>query len=82
MACLLSGLFTRGPPITPMKKKATPQTIVMLTRQGLSRRWIVSIETLKRKEKAGILRAYKIGRGVRYMLADIERIEAEAEVVR
>ena len=59
-----------------MKKKATPQTIVMLTRQGLSRRWIVSIETLKRKEKAGILRAYKIGRGVRYMLADIERIEA------
>ena len=58
------------------EKKATPQTIVMLTRQGLSRRWIVSIETLKRKEKAGILRAYKIGRGVRYMLADIERIEA------
>jgi hypothetical protein len=65
-----------------MKKKAAQQTIVMLTRQGLSRRWIVSIETLKRKEKAGILRAYKIGRGVRYMLADIERFEAEAEVSR
>jgi DNA-binding transcriptional regulator PaaX len=36
--------------------------------------------TLKRMERAGRLPALKIGRSVRYRLADIERIEAESAV--
>jgi hypothetical protein len=52
----------------------------LLTRNRLSGRWAVSTETLKRMESAGLLPCLKIGRGVRYRLADIERIEAEAEV--
>ena len=32
--------------------------------------------------RAGVLRPLKLGRGVRYRLSDIERIEAQAEVSR
>ena len=46
----------------------------MLSRRCLSGRWNLSVETLKRREKAGILPFLKLGRGVRYRLADIERI--------
>jgi hypothetical protein len=52
------------------------------TRNELARRWQVSVETLKRRERAGLLPCLKLGRGVRYRLADVERIEAEAEVIR
>ena len=52
----------------------------MWTRGQLSRRWHVSIMTLKRKEQAGALRAFKIGRAVRYRMSDILAFEAEAEV--
>jgi hypothetical protein len=52
----------------------------MLSRRCLSGRWSLSIETLKRREKAGILPFLKLGRGVRYRLTDIERIEQQAEV--
>ena len=54
----------------------------MLTRRDLAARWVVSQETLKRREKDGILPCLKLGRGVRYRLEDIERIEAQAEVRR
>ena len=54
----------------------------LFTRNELARRWAVSIETLKRREKAGQLPCLKIGRGVRYRSTDIERIETEAEVAR
>jgi hypothetical protein len=54
----------------------------MLSRRHLAERWSISRETLKRREKAGILIPLKLGRGVRYRLADIERIEQEAEVRR
>ena len=50
------------------------------TRPELANRWQKSIESIKRMEKAGLLRALKIGRSVRYRIAEIERIEAEAEV--
>lgn len=53
-----------------------------LTRRTLAARWVCSIETLKRRERAGILRCLKIGRGVLYRLEDIEEIEAQAEVFR
>jgi hypothetical protein len=52
----------------------------LLTRKGLSDRWQLSIETLKRRERCGVLRVLKLGRGVRYRLSDIEHLEAEAEV--
>jgi hypothetical protein len=40
----------------------------------------MSVETLKRRERCGLLPFLKLGRGVRYRLSDIEQIEAEAEV--
>ena len=52
----------------------------LLARKGLSDRWAVSTETLKRWEKARVLSPIKLGKGVRYRLSDIERLEAEAEV--
>lgn len=52
----------------------------MLSRRLLADRWAVSKETLKRREKAGLLPFLKLGRDVRYRLADIEQIEAQAEV--
>ena len=51
----------------------------LLTRKGLANRWQLSVETLKRRERCGILPFLKLGRGVRYRLVDVERIEAEAE---
>ena len=53
-----------------------------LNRRSLAERWVCSIETLTRRERAGILPCLKIGRGVLYRLSDIERIEAQAEVTR
>jgi hypothetical protein len=52
------------------------------TRRQLAMRWAVSIPTLKRREKAGILPVLKLGRDVKYRPEDIERIEQEAEVRR
>ncbi len=52
----------------------------LLSRRLLAARWAVSKETLKRREKAGALPFLKLGRDVRYRLADIEHIEAQAEV--
>lgn len=54
----------------------------MLSRRCLSGRWHLSVETLKRREKEGVLPFLKLGRGVRYRLTDIERIEQQAEVRR
>jgi hypothetical protein len=52
----------------------------LLTRKGLADRWQMSTETLKRRERAGVLRVLKLGRGVRYRLSDVEALEAAAEV--
>jgi hypothetical protein len=52
----------------------------MLSRRHLAARWALSVETLKRREKAGSLPFLKLGKAVRYRLADIELIEAQAEV--
>jgi excisionase family DNA binding protein len=56
--------------------------ITFLTRKELCERWAVSTMTIKRRESAGTLPVYKLGRGTRYKLADIEKIEAQAEVKR
>jgi hypothetical protein len=55
-------------------------SVQLVTRRGLAGRWQVSIETLKRRERAGVLPFLKLGRGVRYRLSEIERIEADADV--
>jgi hypothetical protein len=49
-----------------------------LTPKELSRRWICSIEKLKRMRRAGTLRVHYIGRAARYALADVLKIEEEA----
>ena len=50
----------------------------LLTRLELARRWKVSIETLKRRERAGILRPVRLdGRVIRYRVSDVLRIEEE-----
>jgi hypothetical protein len=55
-------------------------SVQLVTRRALAGRWQVSIETLKRRERAGLLPFLKLGRGVRYRLSHIERIEADADV--
>ena len=55
-------------------------SVQLVTRRGLAGRWQVSVETLKRRERTGVLPFLKLGRGVRYRLSDIERIEADADV--
>jgi hypothetical protein len=63
-----------------MNTTTNPNTSAQLiSRRALSERWQLSTETLKRRERCGILPFLKLGRGVRYRLADIERLEAEAE---
>jgi hypothetical protein len=54
----------------------------LLTRNQLSERWSLSKETLKRREKAGQLQPLKMGKLVRYRLSQIEKIEADAELLR
>lgn len=53
-----------------------------ITRKELCDRWRCSLETLKRRERARILTAYKLGKNVRYKLAEVEAIERDAEVRR
>jgi hypothetical protein len=55
-------------------------TARLLTRRELADRWSLSTETLKRRERCGLLPFLKLGRGVRYRLADVEHLEADAEV--
>jgi hypothetical protein len=57
-------------------------TAPFFTRRQLAMRWVCSIATLKRREKAGILPVLKLGRDVKYRPEDIERIEQQAEVRR
>jgi hypothetical protein len=50
----------------------------LLTRRELANRWKVSIETLKRRERASILRPIRLdGRIVRYRMSDVVKIEQE-----
>lgn len=52
----------------------------LLTRREVAERWRQSTETVKRREKAGILNALKLGRGVRYRLSDVLAFESAAEI--
>jgi len=65
-----------------MKAQTQSISAPFFTRRQLAMRWAVSIPTLKRREKAGILPVFKLGRDVKYRPEDIERIEQQAEVRR
>jgi len=53
----------------------------MLTRKELAERWRCSIETIKRRERAGILRPVLLGaRMPRYRRLDVEDIEMKGKV--
>jgi hypothetical protein len=62
------------------KTHSLDKTTRLLTRKGLSDRWQVSTETLKRRERCGLLKCLKLGKGIRYRLSDIEALEEAAEV--
>jgi hypothetical protein len=53
---------------------------IHLSRHQIAERWQCSTETIKRREKAGILPSHRLGGLVRYRLSDVERIEQEARV--
>ena len=50
------------------------------TRKQLAGRWKTSVETIKRRERAGILKAMKNGRLVRFRLSDVLAAEEQAAV--
>jgi hypothetical protein len=52
----------------------------LLSRPSLGERWECSIETIKRREREGALKALRIGGRVKYRLSDILAFEREAEV--
>ncbi|MCP5532339.1 MAG: DNA-binding protein [Akkermansiaceae bacterium] len=66
-----------------MVKHATSQdgSNALLTRKDVQRRWGVSIETVKRREKDGTLVPVYLpgGRLVRYRLADVLKAEGMTE---
>lgn len=62
-----------------MKVILDPKQERQLSRKELSERWNLSIKTIKRRERAGILRPLSLGaRTVRYRLSEILAIEEDA----
>jgi excisionase family DNA binding protein len=51
-----------------------------LTPKELGARWKVTPMTLRRWRKAGKIKPHRMGRGVRFSLEEIERVESEAKV--
>lgn len=61
------------------KNVPNPEDERFLSRQQLARRWRVSLETIKRREKEGLIRALRFNqRLLRYRLSDIQEVEAKA----
>ena len=66
-----------------MQTRALSETVEesLLTRRELADRWKVSIETIKRRERARVLRPLRLeGRTVRYRMSDVVRIEMEGVI--
>jgi len=59
-----------------------PAGSVSISRSELATRWSCSQETLKRREKAGLLRAWKNGRLVRYRMEDVLQLEAQGRIAQ
>ena len=66
-----------------MQTRALSETVEesLLTRRELADRWKVSIETIKRRERARVLRPLRLeGRTVRYRMSDVVRVEMEGDI--
>ena len=63
-------------------QKNNSNELGLLSRKQLATRWQVSKETIKRREKDGVLPVLKLGRDARYRLSDVLRLEQEAEVTK
>ncbi len=50
-----------------------------LTPADLAARWKVTPMTLRRWRKAGIIKVSFLGRGVRFALSEVERVERDAQ---
>lgn len=61
-----------------MKTPTTPQPS-FLTPAELAARWKITPITLRRWRKDGKLKASFLGRGVRFAMSEVERIEREAQ---
>lgn len=54
--------------------------VSLLSRRDLAKRHSVSVETIKRRERAGLLKPLRFNsRLIRYRLADVEAYEKQAE---
>lgn len=62
-----------------MKNTIDTQTVLFLTSAELAARWKVHPITLRRWRKDGKLKASYFGRGVRFAMSEVERIEREAQ---
>jgi hypothetical protein len=51
-----------------------------ISRRTLCARWEKSPISIRRMEKAGVLKSYRIGRDARYRLDEITKLEASWEV--
>ena len=63
-------------------KKNRNTSSQLLTRGELSRRWNLSVETLRRWEKSGKLPFFKLGKEIRYRTEAVEQIENISEVAK
>jgi len=70
----------KGIPLKNKGPESSPAETSLWTRKNVKDRWQCSLETLKRKEKAGLLPYLKIGKFVRYRPEVIEAIERQGEI--
>ena len=63
-----------------MEKILPAEKVTTLTREDLALRWNCSKETLKRRQRSGVLPALKLGRLIRYKMEDVQAVERSAEV--
>ncbi|WP_397385616.1 helix-turn-helix domain-containing protein [Prosthecobacter sp.] len=61
-----------------MTTQSDIKTQLFWTTAQLSERWHITPMTLRRWRKAGKIQAHHLGRGIRFSLADIEKIETES----
>jgi hypothetical protein len=62
-----------------MNRKVVSSPEQLLSRKAVADRWQTSVETVKRREKAGLLKALRFNqRLLRYRLSDVEALEATA----
>jgi len=62
-----------------MNRKVVSRPEQLLSRKAVADRWQTSVETVKRREKAGLLKALRFNqRLLRYKLSEVEALEAAA----